>query len=50
MKTSLKEKKHYYLTLTRKFIFYLVSLLLGIVVIKLIFDDTASKGRLLFYI
>ena len=50
MKTSLKEKKPYYLTLTRKFIFYLVILLLAIVVLKLIFDDSASKGRLVFYI
>ena len=35
MKTSLKEKKPYYLTLTRKFIFYLVILLLAIVVLNL---------------
>ena len=50
MKETLKEKKPYYLTLTRKFIFYLVSLLLAYVIIRLIFDENARTGRLLFYI
>ncbi len=50
MKSSFKEKKPYYLIITRQFIFWLVMALLLLALYLLIFNHTLNKGRILFYI
>lgn len=48
MKSSLKEKKPYYLIIARKVIFWLVTLMLGIAIILLLTRKDANKGRIIF--
>ena len=49
MKTKLKERKPYYLIIARKFIFWLVVLMLGIALYLLLTREN-NKGRLIFTI
>ena len=49
MKTKLKERKPYYLIIARKFIFWLVVLMLGIALYLLLTHEN-NKGRLIFTI
>ena len=49
MKTKLKERKPYYLIIARKFIFWIVVLMLGLA-FYLLFTRESSKGRLIFTI
>ena len=48
MNSKLKEKKPYYLIISRKIIFWLVVLMLGIAIFLLFTRQDANKGRLIF--
>lgn len=48
MKSSIKEKKPYYLIIARKVIFWLVTIMLGIAVLLLFTRKDANKGRIIF--
>lgn len=48
MKFQFKEKKPYYLIISRKIIFWLVSLMLGIAIFLLLTRKDANKGRIIF--
>lgn len=48
MKTNFKEKKPYYLQITRKVIFWIVVIMFTLACYLLLFKEDANKGRIIF--